>query len=412
MRENKDVIFLVDIQSFYASVEIASDPNLVGKPVVVCGDPEKRHGIVLAASPEAKQVGVKTGMPAWQVKNICPNASFVMPHMQKYIDTSIEITEILSQFSEQTEVFSIDEQFLNITDSQSLFGPPEYIAKMIQKRIWDEIGVWARVGIGDNKIQAKMACDNFAKKNQEGIFKLSHDNYKFITAPLSIGELFGVGRRMKQNLERIGIKTIGELAKRPLEEMKRRWGIAGHVLWLSAKGLDDSPVESHSTEPQKGVGNSITLPRDYHQKTDIEIILLELTEEVCRRARLIKKRGKTIHLLMRGADFDHPTGFSRQISLPFPTNHTMEIYQMVIKLFVKFWDGKPVRSIGVSLSQLEVDDKIQLSLFDDQQRKIQISKVMDEIRTQYGKTAIFRASSLLPAGLLFERTSKIGGHEA
>ena len=406
------VIFLIDMQSFYASVEIASNPKLAGKPVVVCGDPQKRHGITLAANPEAKRAGVKTGMPAWQVKNICPEANFVTPHMKKYIDTSIQITEILKQFSDQVEAFSIDEQFIDVTMSQSLFGPPEQIAKMLQKRIWEEIGVWGRVGIGENKIQAKMACDCFAKKNQEGIYRLNYKNFKKETELLPIEQLFGVGRRMKVNLERIGIYKIGDLAKRPLEELKRRWGVMGHVLWLSAQGIDNSPVESDSTRIQKGVGNNMTLPRDYSLKEDIEIVLLELSEEVCRRARLINKRGKTVHLGVRGADFDYPTGFSRQITIPAATNDAMEIYYKALQLFEKHWDRKPVRSIGISLNQLEDVKEVQLSFFSNPAKRIELGKVMDEIREQYGKTAIFRASSLLPGGQLFDRSTKIGGHEA
>jgi len=409
---SQNVIFLVDIQSFYASVEIAADRKLVGKPVVVCGDPEKRHGITLAASSEAKKAGVKTAMPVWQVKNLCPRAHFVRPNMQKYIDASLQITEILKQFTDQVEVFSIDEQFMDVTKSQSIFGSPKQIAKMVQRRIWDEVGVWGRVGIGENKIQAKMACDRFAKKNKEGIFILNHQNYKKMTAALPIDDLFGVGHRMKRNLERIGIYTIGDLARRPLEEMKKRWGINGHVLWLSAQGIDDSPVVSHSTQKQKGVGNSITLPRDYQKEEEIKVILLELAEEVCRRARSINRKGKTVQLSLRGADFNHPTGFQRQETLIEASNDTMEIYSYLLKLFDRFWDRKPVRSIGVHLTQLEDDDQIQLSFFADPFKKIQLGKTMDTIRNRYGKTAIFRASSLLPSGLLFDRATKIGGHEA
>ncbi len=412
MDTSKKVIFLVDMESFYASVEIASNPNLIGKAVVVCGDPEKRHGITLAASPEAKKAGVKTAMPVWQVKNLCPDASFVKPNMQKYIDASLQITEILMQFTDQVEVFSIDEQFMDVTNSQALFGYPKQIAKLVQEKIWDGIGVRARVGIGGNKIQAKMACDRFAKRNKEGIYELTLQNYKEMTAPLVIDDLFGVGHRMKRNLERIGIYTIGDLAKRPLEELKRRWGVNGHVLWLNAQGIDYSPVTNDSTQEQKGVGNSITLPRDYKNEEEIKIVLLELTEEVCRRARLIKKMGRTVHLYVKGADFNHPTGFNRQVTLPVPSNDTMEVYQQIWKLFKRFWDRESVRSVGVSLTQLEDAEQVQLSFFSHSLQREQLGAVMDEIRERYGKTAIFRASSLMPSSMLFDRATKIGGHEA
>lgn len=413
MNKNKQrVIFLVDMQSFYASVEIASNPKLTGRPVVVCGDPQKRHGITLAASPEAKEAGVKTAMPVWQVKNLCPNAVFVRPRMQTYIDASLQITEILRQFTDQVEIFSIDEQFMDVTNSQSLFGSPQQIAKMVQKKIREEVGIKARVGIGENKIQAKMACDRFAKRNEEGMFELNSENYKIKTALLPIEDLFGVGRRMKQNLEKIGIFTIGDLAGRSLEELKKRWGINGHVLWLNAQGMDSSPVTGDSTVLRKGVGNSMTLPRDYKEEKEIRIILLELSEEVCRRARTINLKGKTVHLSIKGADFDHPTGFHRQVALPFLSNDTMEIYEKALYLFNKFWNRQPVRSVGISLTQLEEEDQVQLSFFSNPVKKIQLGRVMDEIRERHGRTAIFRASSLLPSGMLFDRASKIGGHEA
>ena len=410
--KNKKVIFLVDMQSFYASVEIASNHNLQGKPVVVCGDPEKRHGIALAASPEAKKAGVKTGMPAWEVRNLCPDAQFVRPHMKKYIDASIQITEILRQFTDKVEVFSIDEQFLDVTASYLLFGTPDRMAQNIQEKIWEEVGVKARVGIGDNKIQAKMACDRFAKKNNDGIFRLSFETYKEITQSLPIDDLFGVGSRMKRNMERIGIFTIGQLAERSLEELKKHWGIMGHVLWLSSQGIDYSPVESQSTVEQKGIGNSITLPRDYHLREEIEVVLLEITEEVGRRARKMNLHGKTVHLSLRGTDFNLPTGFHRQVTLPYPTNDTLEIYHTVLLLLDQFWDKEPIRRVGISLTQLQDDRVVQLSLFSNSIKKRELAKTMDQIRDRFGRTAVFRASSLLSTGLLFDRATKIGGHEA
>lgn len=412
MYKNKRTIFLVDMQSFYASVEVASNLSLMGKPVVVCGNPKKRHGIALAATPEAKETGIKTGMPAWQVKNHCPEAIFVQPHMNKYIDASLQISEILNQFTDKVEVFSIDEQFLDVTNTVSLFGSIEHMVKIIQHRIWNEVGVKAKVGVGENKIQAKMACDNFAKKTKNGVFTLNDKNYKERTGPLTIDSLFGVGNRMKQNLERIGIYTIADLNNRSVEEMKKRWGVQGHVLWLCAQGIDYSPVENDSTNFYKGVGNSITLPRDYVVKEDIEVVLLELTEEVCRRVRAMSKRGKTVNVSVRGADFSAPSGFNRQTTLNMASDDTIEIYRTVLKIFLKYWNGEPVRSIGVNLNKLENSDEIQLDLFTDVIKKKQVGMIMDEIKEDYGKTAIFRATSLCSSGLLFDRASKIGGHEA
>ncbi len=411
MTKKSRTIFLVDIQSFFAAVEEAADPSLKGKKVVVCGDPEKRHGITLAANPAAKKCGVKTAMPIWQVKNLCPDAVFVRPRMSKYIEASVRITDILNQFTDEVEVFSIDEQFLDVTNVMSLFGSADEIACKIQERIYNEVGVYAKVGIGDNKIQAKMACDNFAKKNETGIFRLNADTYRPLTADLPIVKLFGVGNRMRRNLERIGVYTIGDLANRPPADMQKRFGINGQVLWLSSHGIDYSPVTNNSTEKHKSVGNSITLPRDYERQEDIEIVLLELSEEVGRRVRGIGMKARTVNVYIRGADLEAYNGFNRQLTLPAPTSDTLEIYDTCRIIFSEHWNGTPIRSVSVSLTQLEDYLEVQLDLFDDVVKNERISTAMDQIRNKYGKTSIFRASSLLPKGLFFDRANKIGGHQ-
>lgn len=158
------VIFLVDMQSFYASVEKAENPHLKNRPVIVSGDPEKRGGVVLAACPLAKQKGVVNASRLWEAQEKCPEAVVLRPRMQRYIDVSLQITAILEEYTDLVEPYSIDEQFMDITGSQKLFGTPMEIAKSIQGRIMREIGVYARVGIGPNKALAKIACDNFAKR--------------------------------------------------------------------------------------------------------------------------------------------------------------------------------------------------------------------------------------------------------
>ena len=406
------IIFLADMESFYASVEIVHNPSLQGKPVVVCGDPKRRHGIILAASKKAKAFGVKTGMPAWECKSLCPEAVFVRPHMQRYIDVSIKITKIFEQFTDRVAPYSIDEQFLDMTGCEKLFGTnPRGMAIKLNQQVLQETGIRCRVGIGENPLQAKMACDRFAKANPEGIFKLSHDNYTCCTWPLPIRDLFGVGSRMEHNLQRIGIKKIGDLARMPKGILKRRWGINGEILWLNSQGIDYSNIYAKSTEVQKGVGHSMTLPRDYGQKREIEVVLLELTEEVCRRARALNKMGKVVSLYCRGAGFNQPTGFSRQKKLPEPTAVTMDVYAIVHKLFDTYWDRRPVRKLGVSLSGLFDDSYMQLSLFEDREKKTSLSHAVDNIRTRYGVTSLFRASSLTSGGQLFEWATEIGGHK-
>ncbi|NLI69477.1 MAG: DNA polymerase IV [Firmicutes bacterium] len=409
MKERK--ILLVDMESFYASVEIAANPSLRGKPVAVCGDPEQRRGIILAANKEAKAWGIRTGMWAGEGRSLCPNIIYVKPHMKLYIDISLAITDILSQFTDRLFPYSIDEQFLDITGCEKLFGDPHTMAFSIIEAIRKETGINSRIGIGSNLLQAKMACDRFAKKNEEGVFELSARNYSRLVWPLPISDLFGVGKRMNYNLQRMGIRNIGHLALLSRETLRRRWGANGEILWLNAHGIDYSKILTTVAGEQKGVSHSMTLPRDYRKIEEIETVLLELAEETCYRARAIHKAARVVHLYCQGADFDAPSGFSRQRTLPEPSARTMDIYSPLLKLFKTYWDGRAIRRLGVSLSQLVDVDRIQLSFLGNREKERKLGKAMDEIRQRYGPTAIFRLSSLASGGCFLESSTRIGGHE-
>ncbi|WEG14370.1 DNA polymerase IV [Pullulanibacillus sp. KACC 23026] len=404
------IVFLIDMQSFYASVEKADHPEIRDRPVIVSGDPERRSGIILAACPLAKKYGVKTAEALWQAQAKCPQAVIVRPRMQRYIEMSLEITKIFERFTDLVEPYSIDEQFLDVTGSQKLFGPPREIAHKIQNAILKETHVYSRVGIGPNKILAKMACDNFAKKNATGIFQLDQTNLKETLWRLPIHKMFGVGSRMTEHLRRMGIRTIGHLAEFPLERLKKRWGINGEVLWLTANGIDHSRVTVQTHDTQKAIGHHMTLPRDYKTLEEIHVVLLELSEEVARRCRAKNYQGYTLSVGVRGIDFDHPTGFYRQMKLPFPTNFGTDIYKPALDLFKRHWDGLPVRSLGVTLSDLQPADQYQLRLFDSPIKKEKLGKAMDIINAKYGSATLVRAASLLAAGQAFERSKKIGGH--
>lgn len=406
----KRVIFLVDMQSFYVSVEKADQPSLQGKPVVVAGDPERRSGIILAACPLAKQKGVKTAEPLWSAQAKCPNLIVVQPRMQRYIDISYRITTIFEQFTDLVEPYSIDEQFLDVTHSQRLFGEPHQIARNIQEAIMDATGVYCRVGIGPNKVLAKIACDNFAKKNEEGIFQLDESNMRQVMWPLPHGSMFGVGSKMRQHLERMGMQTIGDIATSAVNTLKKRWGINGVVLWQIANGIDTSPVTPKTHNQQKAIGHQMTLPYDYETEEAIKVILLELSEEVAYRARRKGYRGMTVSVGVRGVDFNVRTGFYRQIKLTSPTNNGMDIFEAAYRLFVLYWDKEPIRSASIALSRLQSSTSHQLNLFDNTIKDEKLNEVIDTIRAKYGRTSILRASSLTKDGQAFARAEKIGGH--
>ncbi|WP_249716248.1 DNA polymerase IV [Paenibacillus sp. J31TS4] len=398
------------MQSFYASVEKASYPEYKNRPLVVAGDPERRSGIVLAACPLAKQHGVSTAQRLGDALNRCPGLVVVRPHMQRYIDVSIQITEILERYSDQVEPYSIDEQFVDVTGSLGLFGEPLALAKAMQRSINLETGVYARVGIGPNKVLAKMACDNLAKKNKEGIFHVTRETMPEALWPLPVGSMFGAGRRMTAHFQRMGIHTIGELARFPLARLQQLWGVNGHVLWMTANGIDHSPVSPGTHGTQKAIGHNMTLPRDYRTMEEIRVVLLELSEEVGRRARYKGLMGTTVSAGCRGADFDRPSGFSRQMKLEDPTHSAKDIYRAACRLFDVHWDGQPVRSLGVNLDQLRPDHQYQLDLFRNRDKERRLDAAIDGIKERYGAAAIVKAASLSEAGQAFYRATRIGGH--
>ncbi|CAH1208318.1 MULTISPECIES: DNA polymerase IV [unclassified Paenibacillus] len=410
-RQKGPVIMLADCQSFYASVEKSAHPEYKDRPLVVAGDPARRSGIILAACPLAKSYGITTAERLGEALAKCPDVVVIRPRMAEYIRVSLHITNILQSYTDLVEPYSIDEQFLDVTGSLDLFGDPETIARSIQARVMDETGVRIRIGISDTKVVSKMACDLFAKKMPGGICTLPRKDMPALLWPKPVRDMFMVGSRMAKHLYNMGIHTIGDLAQTPLPRLRERWGVNGEVLWRIARGIDDSPVRPGTyAHQQQGIGHQMTLPRDYDTWADIKVVLLELAELVCRRARDKALMGQVVSVGCRGHDFDRPTGFSRQMKVGEPTNITDEVYDAAAALFLRHWDGLPIRRIGVSLTGLMSDAEVQLSWFDGRDRKRELERATDGIKRKFGDTAIMRASSLNASGQAQDRAHKIGGH--
>jgi DNA polymerase-4 len=414
------VVMLADCQSFYASVEKAEHPEYKDLPLVVAGDPERRSGIILAACPLAKQFGVTTAERLGDSLAKCPNLIIVKPRMKLYIDTSMRITQIYESFTDLVEPYSIDEQFLDVTGSLQLYGPPEKLAELIQARVLAETGIYTRFGIAENKILAKTACDNYAKKNESGIYTLTKDLLEETLWTLPVGKMFMVGNRMNAHFNAMGMPTIGHIARTPLDKLKammrRKFGknsdINAELYWRIASGIDDSPVTpgTHQVAPTT-VGHMMTLPRDYGSLAEIKVVLLELVELVCQRCRSKGYMGHVVSVGCMGADYDRPSGFNRQMKMEDPTNITNQVYRAAVTLLQKHWDGLPVRKVGVSLSQFSADDEYQLSLFDlHREKSIALEKTTDAIKLKYGDASIMRAVSITASGQAQDRSAKIGGH--
>ncbi|MFC5702229.1 DNA polymerase IV [Cohnella faecalis] len=411
-------IFLIDGQSFYASIEKASRPELGDKPVAV-GDPERKSGLILAACPIAKSKGVTTAERVGQALAKCPDLVVIRPRMQTYIAVSLFMTEIYESVTDQVEPYSIDEQFLDVTGSMACCGSAKEMAYRLQHQVLLSTGVRSRIGIGPTKILAKMATDNFAKKLPDGIFELSSDKLESDLWELPVHQMFMVGSRMTRHFVRMGLHSIGDIARLELGDFKRRMrremrkqsDIQAEYYWQTARGIDPSPVVASIRGNLKSISHGKTLRSSLYRKLeDIEVVLLELVVEVCRRSRRHGYMGGVVSVGAGETDGERSRWFSRQMTLPQPSSLTHEIAAAAHKIFVGHWQGLPLSSLHVSLTQLSDDGVLQLTLFDDRPSAYRLERASDGIKDRYGSDAIMRASSLLQAGVARERAEQIGGH--
>lgn len=390
-------ILLADMNAFFASVTQILEPELQGKPLLIAGNPEKRHGIILTASYEAKKKGVKTGMAIWEAKAHCPEAILRPPNYPAFLDFSNRVLNILRDFSPLVEPFSIDEAFVELTGSEDLRKTPREAGQLIKRRIKEEVGLLCSVGIGPSKVVAKMASN---LQKPDGLTLLTEQDVPHRLWPLPIDELFGVGKRMEQHLRNMSIRTIGDLAQTPPELLRRRFGIVGVRLHEFAWGQDASTVDPHALDSVKSIGHQITLPKDYTKPEAIKIVLLELAEAICRRVRLGDYVGKTVSLSVRGDDF---FWLHRSRSLKEPTAYPPAVYNLALKLFQQYWPPeKPVRLLGITLGNLSHPKYRQLCFFDnffDKEEKLYAS--IDEIKNKFGEKSLLRGSFLLEEAVFY-----------
>ncbi|TEB15651.1 DNA polymerase IV [Pelotomaculum sp. FP] len=395
-------ILLADMNSFFASVHQALDPALQGRPVIVAGDPAKRHGIVLAASYEAKACGIQTGITVGEARNLCREGVFIKPRYNHYVNFSTRIVRIMHDFTPLVEPFSIDEAFMDVSGCGHLFGTSSAIARKLKGRIKEDVGVLCSVGVGPNKLLAKMAA---SMQKPDGLTVLDLTGVRDKIWPLPVRELFGVGRRLEKRLRDLNIHTIGELAGYPLPVLQKKFGLMGHVLHLSANGIDYSPVDPHSLEKVKSIGRQVTLSRDYRGYHEIEEVILELCDIVCRRVRLGGYVGRTVNLSLKDTEF---LWISRALTVAHLTANAADVHRAAVELLHRHWpDWKPVRMVGVSLAGLVKNIAEQLDLFGEVERARRLNAACDRLRDRFGEKSIFRAISLAPGGVLRERDGRV-----
>lgn len=386
-----------DLNNFFASAECRLDPSLCGKPVAVTGDPETRHGIVLAKNYEAKKYGIQTAEPLFQALKKCPSLVCVRPHYEVYREFSEAAKKIYSDYTELVEPFGIDECWLDVSDSRRIFGDGKKIADEIRLRIKKELGITVSVGVSFNKVFAKLGSD---LKKPDATTVISADDFKSAVWPLPVEELLFVGRAVGGKLKKCGINTIGKLALAPLSGVRDCLGKTGVMLWKYANGLDFSPVTPPSeNDTVKSVSCGRTAPRDLVCDDDVRCALYPLCENVSSRLRVKNLMCRTVSLSVRYSDF---TSLEKQKKLTVPCRTSCEIFSAAYELFKITERKKPVRALTVCASNLDSTGEVQLSLDPDIQKIVKREKLeaaLDTLRAAYGKGAVFRALSMTDSAL-------------
>ena len=390
------IIFHIDVNSAYLSWTAVSllkkgEPtDLRTIPSIIGGSMEDRHGIVLAKSTPAKKYGIVTGEPIVHALQKCPNLVVYPPDFALYSRCSRAMFDILSEYSDRIEPFSVDEGFLDYTGMESLFGAPIETAKAIQKRIFEELGFTVNIGISTNKLLAKMAGE-LKKPNQ--CITLFPEEIETKLWPLPIEELFMVGRRTAPRLRKMGIRTIGELAAYPPLLLEKEFKSFGRLLHAYANGIDDSPVASaDAVSESKSIGNSTTTPFDVTDHETAHKILLALSETVSMRLRQEKLCAEEIAVTLKTADFKI---YSHQKQMPNAIDCTNAVYAAALESFDEVWKGEPLRLLGVRAGKLCKEDCVQLSLLgQDWSKQKKADAAMDAIRKKYGKNSIQRSTFL------------------
>lgn len=389
VQQRDRVILHCDMNGFFASVELLSHPELQGRPMAVCGSPDKRHGIILAKNELAKRAGVVTAETVWQALKKCPDLQFVPPHMSKYKHYSRLINEIYQRFTDMVEPFSIDESWLDVTASQSLFGNGKEIADTIRETVKNELGLTLSAGVSFNKIFAKMGSEY---KKPDATTIITRENYREILWPLPAGEMFFVGKATAQKLSSAGINTIGDIAMANPDVLEVMLGKQGRQLWKYTNGLDTSPVTRvGNAERIKSVGNGVTFTRDLITEDDIITAVTSLSDTVAGRLRKYGMRAYGVKVDIKDPYFKV---ISRQKQLFTPTNLASEISKNAIDIIHASWKkGSPIRMLtitGINLTDEFFNE--QLSLFEgdgiSRKKGEQIERTMDEVRRKYGNSSI------------------------
>ncbi len=376
------IIFHIDMNSFYASVEMAFNPELKGKPIAIAGNPEERKGIIVTSSYEARAKGVRTTMTVWQAKKLCPELILLRPNFERYRTASSEIFKVISEISPLVQPVSIDEGYLDVTDVKHL-GSPIEIAKNLQKRILKELDIPCSIGIAPNKFLAKMGSD---MKKPLGITILRKRELHKTLWPLPIEEMYGVGTKTAEKLKAIDIHQIGDLAKSDVYQLRQILGINGERLKNRANGIDNREVDPEAIHEFKSIGNSQTLRNDTADINEIKELMERLADNVIGRMKRKEVVGKSVQLTIRY--YDRKT-ITRSKKLDTYIGEKAELLFIANELFEQHWNEEAIRLIGITVQHIEEQKNIgeQLSLFtyEEAAKKDVLQQTINELAKKFGE---------------------------
>lgn len=393
-------IFHIDVNSAFLSWEAVYRINFLGEQrdlrtivSAIGGDVEKRHGIILAKSIPAKKYNIRTGESILEARQKCPHLLIMPPDYDLYESCSEAFMGVLREYSDVIEQYSIDEAYVDVTDSLSIHGSPLELAFKIKDHIRDKLGFTVNIGVSSNKLLAKMASD-FTKPDR--VHTLYPEEIPVKMWPLPVGDLFYVGRATQKKLFKLGINTIGELANTDVQMLQNHLKSHGIVIWNYANGIDFSKVES-SVPANKGYGNSTTISFDVTDAPTAKMILLALCETVGTRIRRDNAEVQVVSIGIRYQDdLSHE---SMQMTLDEPTDITTELYEAASRLFDRLWDKKrAIRHLGVHTAHVKADNGFrQISMFEskDYEKLKRLDRAVDSIRSRYGKESVMRSVFLI-----------------
>ncbi|WP_174497802.1 Y-family DNA polymerase [Salirhabdus euzebyi] len=403
------------MKSFYAScAAVARGLDPMTCYLAVVGHVDRPGSVILAASPALKkEFGIRTGNRLFEVPDD-PRIVVVTAQMKMYLEISVEITRLFHRFvpKEAIHTYSVDESFLEIGGTEKIWGDAWDIAQKIREELMETFQIPSAVGIGPNMLMAKLCLDLEAKKH--GVAEWTYEDVAKKLWPVSpLSEMWGIGLRIEKRLNRMGITTVGQLAKFPLQRLEKTFGVMGNQLFYHANGVDLSELGAPILQGQISFGKSQILLRDYTDPEEVRYVILEMCEEVAKRARESGKAGRTVSLGLSYSKNENGGGFYRSRTMVDASNITSDLFNVCMQLFHEFYEQKTVRKISISLSNVEDDDVMQLSLFDEgKEKKRALANAMDGIRNKYGSASLLRAVSYTRAGTAVHRSGLVGGHIA